>query len=173
MYTRCVEPCVVRIVESCWNLVNLCLLTLQRCEKDLGIPRRSWMTNGNPPCGWTSATSRTNIWSKIDEGSCVRAKRTTTRRAQLVRSKTSSSCRHTTETGVDDSGHPFAAASLPFPPAAPEVPEDEEEEPAAKPEEDERNAGRPVRHNDTRSFRAQAEVRSAQKHRKPLPWRNG
>ena len=33
---------LIRIVESCWNSVNLCLLTFQRWEKDLGIPRRSW-----------------------------------------------------------------------------------------------------------------------------------
>ena len=60
--------------------------------------------------------------------SCVRAKRTTTRRSQLVRSKTSGSCRHTTETEVDDCGHLVAAKSLAFPLAAPEVPEDEKEE---------------------------------------------
>ena len=49
----------------CWNVVNLCLLTFQRWKRELGIPRRSWLTGGNPPCGWARATSRTSIWSEL------------------------------------------------------------------------------------------------------------
>ena len=43
-----IELWVVRIVESLWSLANLCLLTFARVEKDRGIPRRSWLTDGNP-----------------------------------------------------------------------------------------------------------------------------
>ena len=35
-----VEPWVVRIVESCWSSANLCLLTFQRWETDLGPEER-------------------------------------------------------------------------------------------------------------------------------------
>ena len=62
---RSIEPWAVRIVESCWSLANLCLLTFQRWEKDLGIPHRSWLTDGNPQCGWATATSQTSIWSEL------------------------------------------------------------------------------------------------------------
>ena len=37
-------------------------------RKGPGNPRRSWMTDVNPPCGWARATSRTNVWSQTDEG---------------------------------------------------------------------------------------------------------
>ena len=63
----------------------------------------------------------------------------------------------------------FAAASLAFPPEAPEVLEDEKEEPAAKPEEDEEMQESRQTQKRHQELRAQAEVRSAQKHRKPLP----
>ena len=47
MYCPCsIKSWIFHIVESNWNLVNLCSLTFQRCEKDLGIPRRSWLTDG-------------------------------------------------------------------------------------------------------------------------------
>ena len=36
--------------------------------EDLGILHRSWLTDGNPLCGWTRATSQTSIWSELDEG---------------------------------------------------------------------------------------------------------
>ena len=55
------EPRVVRIVETSWTSANLCLLTFQRWEKDLGIPHRTWLTDGNPLCGWARATSQTSI----------------------------------------------------------------------------------------------------------------
>ena len=101
MYSpRSNQPWVVRIVESCWNLVNLCLLTFQRWQEDLGIPRRSWLTDGNPRCGRATATNLV----RTDEG--VVHARMTTRRAQLVRRTPSCSCRNTTEAEVDDSGHP-------------------------------------------------------------------
>ena len=60
-----IEPWLVRIGESCWSLANLCLLTIQRREKVLGIPRRRWLTDGNPLCGWAKATSQTSIWSEL------------------------------------------------------------------------------------------------------------
>ena len=43
---------------------------------------------------------------RTDEGVVVRAKRTTNRRAQLVRREPWSSCRNTTETKLDVVGHP-------------------------------------------------------------------
>ena len=63
-----VEQWAVRTEASCWNSVNLCLLTFQRWEEDLGIPRSSWLTDGNPPCGWARATSRTSTLVRTDEG---------------------------------------------------------------------------------------------------------
>ena len=68
-----VKRCTVPVLSSygwsiswnvAWKLVNLCLLTFQRWEKGLGISRRSWLTDGNPPCGWARATSRTCIGSE-------------------------------------------------------------------------------------------------------------
>ena len=47
------------------------LCHLPRWEKDLGI-RRSWLTDGNPPCGWARATSRTSIWSGVVYARSVR-----------------------------------------------------------------------------------------------------
>ena len=70
---RSIEPWAVRIVESCWSLANLCLLTFQRWENDLGIPHRRWLTDGNPQCGWARATSQTSIWSELTKESFSRA----------------------------------------------------------------------------------------------------
>ena len=109
-----IEPWVVRIVENCWSSANLCLLTFQRWEKDLGIPRRSWLTDGTPLCGCARATSQTSIRFELTK-SCVREKRTTTRRAQLVRRKPPSRCRNTkdtTEAENDNCGHPRQQLNL-------------------------------------------------------------
>ena len=108
------EPWVVRIAENWWSSANLCLLTFQRWEKDLGIPRRSWLTDGTPLCGCARATSQTSIRFELTK-SCVREKRATTRRAQLVRRKPPSSCRNTTDTTEaedDDCGHPRQQLNL-------------------------------------------------------------
>ena len=43
---------------------------------------------------------------RTDKGSCVRAKRTTNRRAQLVKRKPPSTCRDTAEAEDDDCGNP-------------------------------------------------------------------
>ena len=67
------ETWVVRIVESCWSSANRCLLTFQKWEKDLGIPHRSWLTDGNPLCGWARATSQTSIWSTLTKRLYARA----------------------------------------------------------------------------------------------------
>ena len=101
-------------VENCWSSANLCLLTCQRWEKDLGIPRRSWLTDGTPLCGCARATSQTSIRFELTKN-CVREKRATTRRAQLVRRKPPSSCRNTTDTTEaedDDCGHPRQQLNL-------------------------------------------------------------
>ena len=52
---RSIEPWVVGILEGRWNLVNLCKW---KKEKDWIIPHRTWLTSGNPPCGWARATSQ-------------------------------------------------------------------------------------------------------------------
>ena len=69
---RSVGQWVVRSVEKWSSLVNLCLLALQRWEKDRGIPHRSWPTSGNPPSGWATATPQTNIWSEQMKELCTR-----------------------------------------------------------------------------------------------------
>ena len=62
---------------------------------------------------------------------------------------------------------PPAAEPLAHPPEAPEVPEDEKKEPTAEPEDDEEMQGGAVGHkSDTQECRAQAEARSAQKHKR-------
>ena len=53
-------PWVDRIVESWWNLEKLFLHIFLKLEWDLEFPHRSWQTDGNLPCGWARATSRTN-----------------------------------------------------------------------------------------------------------------
>ena len=53
--------------KSCWCSANLCLLAFQRWEKALGIPHRSWLTDGNPLCGWARATSDEHL-VRTDEG---------------------------------------------------------------------------------------------------------
>ena len=132
-----VEPRVVRTVESCWNLVILCSLMFQRWEKDLGIPRRSWLTGGNPPCGWARATSRTRIGSeRTKEVVYARSARLAEHSSSL--GNLSAVVDNTTETEVDDSGKFLLQPDLSLSThAAPEVLEDEKEEPMEKPEEDE------------------------------------
>ena len=41
------------------------LAHFRRWKKDPGIPHRSWLTDGDPLCGWAKATSQTNIWSEL------------------------------------------------------------------------------------------------------------
>ena len=138
MYSpRYIEPWVVRSVESCVNLVSLCLLTFQRWYNDLEIPRRSWLTSGNPPCGWARATSRTSIWSEP-------TKELKTREAYDDSPSTAGQKRNlraVVETPQKSKSMtvdiPPAAEPLAPPPAAPEVPEDEKEEPTEKPDRDE------------------------------------
>ena len=163
---RSKEQWVVGIVESCWNSVNLCLLTFHLWEKDLGIPRRIWLTDGDPPCGWARATSRTIIWSELTKELCTREAYDDLSR-KLVRRKPSSRCRNTREAEADDNGHPSCSRTFAPPPQALEVPEDEKEGPKTEPEEDEEMQGEP---SDTKKQhqerRAQAETRSAQRHKR-------
>ena len=122
-----IEPRVVRIVESCWSSANLCLLAFQRWEKDLGIPHRSWLTDGNPLCGWARATSQTSIWLEEDLRAVVETpQRPKTPTADIQ----------------------FAAEPL----ALLHAPEDDKEEPTAEHEEDEEMQGGASGHKrDTRS----------------------
>ena len=90
---RSIVQWVVRIVEKCWSFVNLCLLIFQR-DKDLEIPRRSWLKSGNRPCGWARANSQTSIWDRTDEG--VVYAQSARRLAEHSR-KPSSNCRNTTK----------------------------------------------------------------------------
>ena len=41
------------------------LAHLPEVGKDLGIPRRSWLTDGNLLCDWAKATSQRSIWSEL------------------------------------------------------------------------------------------------------------
>ena len=86
--------------ERCWSLVNLCLLTFQRWDRDLGIPRRSWLTGGNPPCVWARATSQRSIWSEPMKELCAREAND---ESPSTAGQKKTSCRNTTEIKVDDS----------------------------------------------------------------------
>ena len=123
-----VEQWAVRTEESCWNSVNLCLLTFQRWEEDLGIPHSSCLTGGNPPCGWARATSRTSIWSELTKGVAY---------ARSVRRLAEHSWSEENLRAVVETQQKWKSTTVDIPPAAPEVPDDEKEEPTAEPEEDE------------------------------------
>ena len=93
------ETWVVHVVESCWSSANLCLLTFQRRDKDLGIRDRRWLTEGNP-LGKSGLADEHLV--RTDEG-VVFAR--SVRRLAGQR-KPPSSCRNTTEAEDDDCGHP-------------------------------------------------------------------
>ena len=61
---RSIVPWADRIEENWWSLEKQFLHTLQRSERDLEIPHRSWQTDGNLACGWERATSQTSTLSE-------------------------------------------------------------------------------------------------------------
>ena len=48
------------------------MLIFQRWEKDPGIPHQGWLTSGTPPCDWARATSKTSIWPEQMRELCPR-----------------------------------------------------------------------------------------------------
>ena len=129
-----IEPWVVRIVESCLSLENLCLLTFQRLERDLGIPPRNWPTYGNLLCYWTKATSRTSILVRTDEG---------VENARSVRRLAEHSWSEENLRAVVKTPQKPKSTKVYIPPATdplvplPEAPDDEKEKHKAEPQEDE------------------------------------
>ena len=125
---------VVRIVERCWSLVNPCLLTFQRWERDLGIPRRSWLTGGNPPCGWARATSQTSIRSEptkelVEKSRSVRRLAEHSWSEENLRANVEAPQKpKSTTLDIPPAADPLAPL-----PAAPGLHEDEKEEPTEKP----------------------------------------
>ena len=57
---RSIVPWVDRIAESWLIFEKLFSHFFQKLDRDLEVPHRSWQTDGNLPCGWARATSRTN-----------------------------------------------------------------------------------------------------------------
>ena len=116
------------------------LAHLPEVGKGSGIPHRSWLTDGNPLCGWASTDEHL---VGTDEG--VVSQCTTTRRAELVRRRPPSSCRNTTEAEDATVDIQFAAEHL----ALLHAPEDDKEEPTAEHEEVEEMQGEPLDTKET------------------------
>ena len=143
------ERCTASILSShgwsvswkiCWFSASLCLLAFQRWEKALGIPHRSWLTDGNPLCGWARANSDVHL-VRTDEG--FENQRGVRRLAE--HSWSEDNLRAVVETPQNPKSTiadiPPAAEPFAPPHAATEVPEDDKEEPAAEPEEDDEMRG--------------------------------
>ena len=123
---------------------NLCLLTFQRWRRDLGILHRSWLTDGNPLCGWATATSHTSTWSELTKGVvCARSVR---RIAE--HSWSEENLRAVVETPqrlkTTIAEIPPAAEPLALPHEPPEAAGDAKEEPTGEQEEDDEMQGGPV-----------------------------
>ena len=138
-----IDPWVVRIAEFCWGLANLCLLTFQRREKDLGILHRSWLR-------WKSA-----VWlgkSDLTDEHLVRTDkgvvfaRSIRRLAEL--SLSGENLRAVVETPqrpkTTIADIPFAVEPLALPHAPPEAAEYAKEEPKGEQGEDDEMQGEAV-----------------------------
>ena len=59
-----IVPWEDRTMENWWSLEKQFLHIFQRSEKDLEIQHQNLQTDGNPACGWETATSQTNTLSE-------------------------------------------------------------------------------------------------------------
>ena len=125
------------------------MVTFQRWERDLGIPRRSWLTDGK------SAVCLGK--SDLTDDHLVRTDERVVYAPSVRRLAEQSWLEETLRAVVETPQKPKTTVDIPpaaeplVPHAPPEVPEDEKEEPTAEPEEDEEMQGKPVDKRDTRS----------------------
>ena len=119
------------------------LAHLPEVGKDLGIPHRSWLTDGNPLCGWARATSQTSIWLELTKELCHSVRRLAEQSwsEEDLRAVVETPQRPKTPTADIQ----FAAEPL----ALLHAPEDDKEEPTAEHEEDEEMQGKPLDTKET------------------------
>ena len=102
-----IEPWALRFVESYWSLANLCLLTFQSWEKDLGIPAPKLAGRcKNPLFGRARATSLTSIWSELTKELSMRGAYDDSPRTAGQKKTSEQLSRHGRGAEDDDCGHP-------------------------------------------------------------------
>ena len=136
---RSIEPWVVRVLESCWNSVNLCLLTFQSVGKGYGNPAPK-LADRWKSAVWLGRTDLTDEHLVRTVEGCVVARRV---RRLAEHSWSEVNLRAVVETPQQpkSTNIPLAAELLDAPLAAPEVPDE--------PRETRRNARRAVRQKMT------------------------
>ena len=147
-----VKRCTVSILSShgwsvSWKVAGvrrICACSPSRGGKRIWeSAHRSWLTDGNPLCGWAKATSQTSIWIELTKELCHSVRRLAEQSwsEEDLRAVVETPQRPKTPTADIQ----FAAEPL----ALLHAPEDDKEEPTAEHEEDEEMQGKPLDTKET------------------------